>query len=256
MSLLSSQDLLSPTFSFSAALVEDEEEGFVFLETLTLPVLEKALIDVLFALPMGRGTFLPNPKQRFCLDLRKPSLKFLSSKAVRRVIGEFDLVVKTSLKNDLAIARRYHEEQHGSTWLNESLIALLDQLSTTKRDQVQLYSFSLVEKSSGRTTASSFGFRRGNVFEDFTACTLLRDKRSCGAVLNRVVGALLREAGIALWYWGYEVPYMNEYRKSQGAGEVSRQDFYRVLQAGDAAGQPRMLEPGDITLPGIQVRVV
>jgi hypothetical protein len=38
--------------------------------------------------------------------------------------------------------------------------------------------------------------------------TLIRDHRSCGAILSRLVGAILQRMGVHLWYWGYKVAYM------------------------------------------------
>jgi hypothetical protein len=246
MSLLTVGELLSPAFSTSR-LIEDGEEGFLIVEELTLSVFEKVLEDVLFALPMPRGgVFLPNPQRRFCLDLRSRSQNWFRNKKVRRHAGDFELSVKTSFKTELVAARLYHMENKGSTWLTDGLISLLDELSQTRRARVQLYCFALVEKTTGATAACSFGFLSGNIFEDFTASTLIKDYRSPGAILNRLVGSLLQSIGVDLWYWGYEVDYMNEYRKSCGAGEVSRRSFYAVLN--NAKGVASSL-PQHVALP-------
>ena len=37
----------------------------------------------------------------------------------------------------------------------------------------------------------AFGFTIGGVYQDYTMCTLMRDKRSCGSILTKVVGYIL-----------------------------------------------------------------
>jgi len=50
-----------------------------------------------------------------------------------------------------------------------------------------MYCFSLIEKASGKVAASTFGFCSGGVFEDYTMCTMMKDDRSCGSILNKLV---------------------------------------------------------------------
>ena len=76
----------------------------------------------------------------------------------------------------------------------------------------------------------AFGFTIGGVYQDYTMCTLMRDKRSCGSILTKVVGYILQEIGISIWYWGYKCEYMEEYCKHYGAKEIDRIEFYDIWQ--------------------------
>jgi len=56
-----------------------------------------------------------------------------------------------------------------------------------KYPNVHMYCFSLIEKASGQVAASTYGFSSGGIFEDYTMCTLIKDGRSCGSILNKLV---------------------------------------------------------------------
>ena len=112
---------------------------------------------------------------------------------------------------------------------------------------VRLYCFLLVERATSKVAASTFGFSRGGIFEDYTMCTLIRDHRSCGSILSKLVGCILQQLGFSLWYWGYEVEYMKEYISHYGGRQVSRPQFYDILEA--TKGFQR-LNFTDVVLPG------
>ena len=154
---------------------------------------------------------------------------------------------------------RYHVEREAGNWLTTDIIQLLDTLSTDMGSQsvadLRLCSFSLVEKSTGTVTAITFGFGHRGVFEDYTMCTLKKDKRSCGMILTKLVGYILQQLGYVLWYWGYEVEYMKSYSTHYGARHIDRLQFYEILAEAKASGF--LAKPfSEITMPmGVSIEL-
>jgi hypothetical protein len=242
--------------SFLNRIVSDDEEGFLIRGNhLSATLLRKALKEVLFVLPIRHGYYLPNPRHRFCLDLRK-DINWFRNRKLRRLLPHFYVSVKRSCRAELQMARAYHLDMDNGSWLSDELIDLLDSIAVTEGNDsdMQLFCFSLVEKSTERVAACTFGFASGGVFEDYTMCTLIKDDRSLGSVLNKLVGLMLQQAGISLWYWGYEVKYMKEYISHYGAGLMERREFYDVWKSQCST---RIRPFADLKLPdGLELRVL
>ena len=233
-------ELLDDNFTTDIGrLICDEGDAFLLdgSDQLTPQLLERMMRCMLFALPhifpWGPVIILPNPVSRFCLDLRVPRdippQNWFRNRKFHRHARDFTLVVKTDLRPDLCIAQAYHESMSGRTWITAHMIELLQDISRCRRDVVQCFSFSLVTKSSGETAAACLGFACGGVYQDYTMCTPLRDHRSCGSLLSRTVAAVLQQIGVSIWYWGYRMPYMQEYT-TYGAREFGRQEFNSLLR--------------------------
>ena len=255
-SALSLAELLDDGFANEdGRLVCDEADAFLTDEgdQLTPDLLERIMRLMLFALPheWHGQTFviMPNPINRFCIDLRtrseSPPMDWFRNRKLQKFAGDFTVVVDTDLRPHLAMAKAYHESRSGGTWMTQELMELLQIISRGARDVVQCFSFSLVEKSSGETAAACLGFASGGVYQDYTMCTPMRDHRSCGALLSRIVSAILQQIGISVWYWGYRMPYMQEY-SAYGAREFSRREFNDVLRQTQGA---RLLPFSTVTLP-------
>ncbi len=236
---LSLSELLDDAFTDDdGRLILDEGDAFLLegVEQLTPQLLERIMCCMLFALPhevpWGSVVVMPNPVSRYCIDLRvtpdRPPVNWFRSRKFQKYARDFTLVVKTDLRSDLQVAKSYHESRSGGTWITDELMQLL-QLVSGSRDVVQCFSFSLVTKSGGETAAVCLGFACGGVYQDYTMCTPLRDHRSCGSLLSRIVCAVLQQIGIDVWYWGYRMEYMEEYA-SYGARDFGRQEFNEVLR--------------------------
>ncbi len=229
-------------------VIEDDEEGLYLAAPLSEEALEKILIEMLFALPVqsDRFYFVPNPGMRFCLDLRKKDINWFRNRQMKKHLKDFDLVVTHNLEESLKIAKDYHVEFHDSTWLSDSFIKQLHQLSLKSANStssgnssgsskqatdknLRLYCFQLVEKSTNKVAAMTFGFASGGFYEDYTMCTLIRDDRSCGNILSKLVGFVLQQIGIAVWYWGYQVSYMTDYIDHYGGCNMPRKEFYKIF---------------------------
>jgi hypothetical protein len=236
-SALTLPELLDNEFtSDTGRLICDEGDAFLLdgSNQLTPQLLERMMRCMLFALPhhfpWGPVVILPNPVDRFCLDLRhRPPQNWFRNRKFQKHARDFILVVKTDLRSDLCMAKAYHESMSGGTWITSEMIELLQEISCSRRDVVQCFSFSLVTKSSGETAAACLGFACGGVYQDYTMCTPLRDHRSCGSLLSRMVGAILQQIGVNIWYWGYRMPYMQEYI-TYGGREFGRQEFNHLLR--------------------------
>jgi hypothetical protein len=102
-------DIMSDDF-IARMIIIAPEQGFYLLQHLNKDVLLKILADMLFALPVQQGmiTYLPNPHNRFCLDLRGSHINWFRSRKMRRVLSQFSLVIKRDLREDLLMASRYH----------------------------------------------------------------------------------------------------------------------------------------------------
>merc|ERR1712039_818134 len=129
---------------------------------------------------------------------------------LKRYGKEFELSCNTDFRAHLRLCGQYHEER-GGTWISEGLIDLLVQIHCHPGNDIQMYAFELWEKSTGQLVALSFGFGLGSFFHDFSMCCLVQDRRTCGAVLTKAIGAVLTECGFLDWYWGCKMPYMAEY---------------------------------------------
>lgn len=222
--------------SFLDVVLMDPGEGFCLFPPLTDEALHKILADMLFALPIESSRqlyFLPNPQQRFCLDLRNP-IKWFKSRSMRHHLKDFRVVIKQNFLEELTIAQQYHEQGHGSTWLTQEWNQRLNDFSMAMAQQpdspLQLYCFQLIEKRSGNIAAMTFGFRCGGFFEDYTMCTVQRDHRSCGKILTKIVGSILQQIGVTIWYWGYEVPYMRDFIDHYGGVMLGRRTFYALYR--------------------------
>lgn len=159
-------------------------------------------------------TQCPNPISRYCLDLTR-SQPWLRSKKVRRHKGDFRVTVNADYRQTFKHCEKIHLENHRSTWITPDLVSSLDRCRKEDSD-LKVYSIELWEKSSGKLAAAIMGLSMGDVFHDYTMATMMRDDRSPGAILTKVVGHLLTEAGYTLWYWGYKNPYMAEYDGQYG----------------------------------------
>jgi hypothetical protein len=155
-------------------LVTNQQDGVWYAGSLDPQVLESIFKRMLFALPTDRRlppptslplTYLPNPRQRYCLDLRQTTAdQWFKGRKMKKHGADFSLVVKTNFRDELLQAKSYHTTHHDGTWLTDSLIDAIQAVSTNKRDSVSCYAFVLVEKATGATAAACFGFARGRVY--------------------------------------------------------------------------------------------
>lgn len=89
----------------------------------------------------------------------------------------------------------------------------------------------------------------GSFFVDFTFCTLKRDERSVGNILNRAIGDVLCKSGYTHWYWGFALPYMREYDVYGGA-ETLREHFYDLFEQHQT---PPETTPADVIASGLAI---
>jgi len=172
---------------------------------------------------------LPNGLHRVCIDLRNP-INWFKNKKKSKKMREFKLFIKKNFKEELLEAASIHHEEKGMTWLSPDLIDQLCSISSQQQPhrKIELFCFQLVEKTSGKTAACTFGFGCGRAFHDYTMCTFQRDDRSCGTLLSKIVGRILQTMGYKLWYWGNLVEYMKQYAVHYGLCEIPRPEFYRI----------------------------
>jgi len=88
--------------------------------------------------------------------------------------------------------------------------------------------FELWDKTTMELVACSFGYQVGSILHDYTFLTLKHDKRSIGNILTRVVGDILLQCNMDLWYWGFPLEYMKEY-SHYIAKLISRTEFANVF---------------------------
>jgi len=205
--------------------------------------LERALSHGLFVLPGDHGPIVscPWPRRPYVLDLAAlPRHRWAQSKKLRRHAGTFWLTVNSDFRAHFRRCGEYHEGR-GGTWITEALTDQLWALHEQASSQVRVWSFELWDRATGALCAASFGLSIGCFFHDFSMCTLVKDHRSCGAVLSKCVGELLARCGMRLWYWGLKCPYMAEY-DNFGGRELDRNAYYSALRAAEA--QEPCFEPG------------
>lgn len=170
----------------------------------------------LFCLPHDTIVLIPNPISRFCFDLAKP-ISWNVGKKMKP--NEFSLHVFESaqkLREAIILCREYHGE---GGWLTDEFIRNIHLM----RDEMKFHVFELVEVRSRKIAAISIGYRYGNAFMDFTACTPIRDKRAAGKQLLMEESKWLASQGVELWYLGFQLPYMQTL--SDDALLLSRSEF-------------------------------
>jgi len=206
-------------------------------------MLRSLWLNACFTLPSPESpiTECPNPRSRYCLDLSRAS-PWLRGKKVRRHKDDFKLTVNGNYCETFTRCGALHREQGSGTWITEELVDALDRCRR-EGGKLKVYSIELWEKSTGSLAAAIMALSIGDIFHDYTMATMIRDKRSPGAILSKVVGHLLTECGYKLWYWGYKNPYMAEYDANYGGFLMdSRRDFWPRWKAALAC-----LSPCDLT---------
>lgn len=212
--------------------------------------LAELLMHGLFVLPSERSPIAscPFPRRPFVLQLGGGEVScphsgassgcagkrvhaWARSKKVRRHANSFWLTVNKDFEGSLLKCMKYHEEK-GGTWITDALIKQLWALHNAPSSRIRMWAFELWDRVTGELASASFGLSIGAFFHDFSMCTLIKDDRSCGAVITKVVGHILEQCGVRLWYWGLKCTYMKEY-DSFGFEEVTREFYYRGLRAAE-----------------------
>eukprot|EP00930_Biecheleria_cincta_P047349 TRINITY_DN32802_c0_g1_i1.p1 TRINITY_DN32802_c0_g1~~TRINITY_DN32802_c0_g1_i1.p1 ORF type:complete len:412 (-),score=61.28 TRINITY_DN32802_c0_g1_i1:58-1269(-) len=184
-------------------------------------------LNACFTLPSPESpiTQCPNPVSRYCLDLTK-NQPWLRSKKVRRFKKDFRLTVNSSYRETFMQCECTHTDDGKGTWITPQLVDCLDRCRR-EGGELRVYSIELWEKSSGKLAAAIMALSVGDIFHDYTMATMIRDSRSAGSILTKVVGHLLTEAGFTLWYWGFKNPYMAEYDGQYGGTTLdNRSEFW------------------------------
>lgn len=179
--------------------------------------------------PASPITQCPNPCSRYCLDLTR-GCPWLRCKKLRRHKADFTLTVNRDYKGTFAHCGRLHKEQGRGEWITPKLVEALD-TCRLEAGEIKVYAVELWEKRSGKLAAAIMSFSVGDIFHDYSTATMLRDKRSPGAILTKVLGHLLTECGYTLWYWGFKNPYMAEYDERYGGLTLENRAFWPRWQA-------------------------
>ncbi|CAJ1340489.1 unnamed protein product [Effrenium voratum] len=227
-------------------------EDMVWTFSPSFDVLRSLWLNACFTLPSRHSPIAqcPNPIRRYCLDLTKRQ-PWLRNKKVRRHKSDFRLTVNANFRATFQQCERTHREAGRGSWITPDLIEGLDRCR--KEDgELKVYSIELWEKSTGQLAAAIMALSVGDIFHDYTTATMLRDGRSPGAILTKVVGHLLTEAGYTLWYWGFKNPYMGEYDGQYGGLELRNDlDFWpRWRQAREMSCLPGNVDLAKRVPPG------
>eukprot|EP00658_Telonema_sp_P-2_P016182 TRINITY_DN1626_c0_g1_i1.p1 TRINITY_DN1626_c0_g1~~TRINITY_DN1626_c0_g1_i1.p1 ORF type:complete len:295 (+),score=52.73 TRINITY_DN1626_c0_g1_i1:200-1084(+) len=168
----------------------------------------------------GECVFLPKLHQRRCLLLWPELHK--SKNAVRRSKG-YSVTVDQSF--DVVWAACL--EQHGKTWLHDSLRRALRAIWETEGgiQGVQMHTFELWD-TKGQLVAGELGASSGGVYTSFTGFSS-RDHKSAGSIQMICTAELLERAGYEFWDLGMEY----EYKVELGARVVERAEFLSGLRA-------------------------
>jgi Leu/Phe-tRNA-protein transferase len=196
-----------------------------------------------FTLPNTHNPIVscPNPVSRYCLDL-KQDIPWLRSKKVKRHKKDFSLSVNADYAGTFVACEHNHSENNRGRWITPELVTAMDRCR--KEDgEVKMYSIELWEKETGKLAAAIMALSVGDVFHDYTTAAMIRDSRSAGAILTKVVGHLLHECGFTLWYWGFKNPYMAEYDQRYGGVLLDNKTQFwpkwrQALSGVSADGQP------------------
>eukprot|EP00929_Paragymnodinium_shiwhaense_P048049 TRINITY_DN24353_c0_g1_i3.p1 TRINITY_DN24353_c0_g1~~TRINITY_DN24353_c0_g1_i3.p1 ORF type:complete len:395 (-),score=51.72 TRINITY_DN24353_c0_g1_i3:373-1557(-) len=188
-------------------------------------------LNACFTLPNSGSPLVqcPNPVNRYCLDLTRDA-PWLRSKKVKRHKNDFRLTVNSDYARTFKACEHTHRINGKGSWITPELVDALDRCRRQRSD-IKVYAVELWEKSTGKLAAAIMSFSVGNIFHDYSTVTMLKDNRSAGAILTKVVGHLLKELGYTLWYWGFKNDYMAEYDERYGGMHISNKDFWQRWQA-------------------------
>ena len=193
----------------------------------------------LFALPHGDVVLIPNPTRKFVFDLRRP-LAWNVGRRMRRSADEFQFNVvsreslgasyELKLTELIRLCGDWHTRngKTHSTWIDERFLQAISAISENG-SEIDFHAFTLTETKTNRIAAVSIGYMYAHAFMDFTACTLLRDQRSAGKQLLVHQSDFLVSRGVALWYLGFKLPYMDSL--SSAGAELSRSDFQSLWRS-------------------------
>lgn len=210
--------------SFINAIIENSPEEYFFTYDRSVEFWHTLLSLGLFVLDGPEYVLIPNPKQRFCFDLFQKPIKWRVN--IKWMI-DFDFHAipddTEELRASLCLCRDIHSRRSGSSsWITQLFIDNICSMVNQYKD-LQFIVFKVVEKRSGQTAAVSIGYRYKNSFMDFTACTVIRDKRSAGKLVMVAEAQYLQDHSISLWYLGFKLPYMDSL--SRDSLSLQRRDF-------------------------------
>ena len=217
-------------------------DDWLFTATWNIQFMEALLAHGLFTIPDQPGIvnthiMLPNPVQRYCLDLTKTAPNerrhYHKSKEMRPSKRKrYRLSVNSDFKGALKLLMDYHNKKDG-TWMTEALIDCFHTMNQDVNSIVKHWAFELwslkkdqkKEDHEWQLVAITAGMSVGCCFHDYSMATLVRDKRNLGHVLTKTVADLLKTCGFKIWYWGYKTGYMQQY-DHYGGRLFNRRDFW------------------------------
>jgi hypothetical protein len=128
----------------------------------------------LFTLPEAGSPMVGviNPENRYCIDLTR-NVRWDKSKKLRRKKGEFSMSINRDFARSIELARKYHLEFHGSTWMTDTLIATLVRMTDDAACAVKSAAFELWDVpdlgEAPRLCAVVLGFGCGSAWHDVRA---------------------------------------------------------------------------------------
>jgi len=170
----------------------------------------------------------PNPRDRYCLKLQAGQ-RWLKNKRVRRHKSDFFLTINKQFSETFQACAEYHAGTSGGTWITPDLILAMDRCRQEASDELRIWCIELWEKASGRLAACIMSLSVGCIFHDYTTATFVRDERSAGSLLARVLGLLLERSGYTLWYWGFKNSYMSEF-DAYGGAMIPNREFWNLWE--------------------------
>eukprot|EP00392_Amoebophrya_sp_AT5.2_P008426 g8447.t1 len=207
--------------------------------------------------------FVINPEKRFCIVLDKNAECWRKCKQVRRYAGDIRVTVNADFNGSLKALQQYHSRQQKDsgedpaaqkdtkpavkppppTWLNEDILELLETMhgeANERNSPVEQCIFEFWARRDGKDhkaageeqkqgpfdqlVAVCAGFAVNRAYHDYSMATLVKDKRSFGAIATKTVGHILQATGFRLWYWGCKIGYMETYEK-YGGRDLDRKEF-------------------------------
>jgi hypothetical protein len=91
--------------------------------------------------------------------------------------------------------------------------------------RINYYVFELWDATTDALLACTLGFQVGRAFHDCSMATFVRSRAQYGHLLSHAVADIMQRAGVELWYWGLELPYMTQYRRTANAFDLKTHEF-------------------------------
>ena len=183
---------------------------------------------------------------------------WLAAKKVRRFLTKikdnkqkaYKILVNEDIAETYDRIRAHHIKEDNGEWMNDTLKSYFlklrecnksEDIAGERKTDVRIYAIELWEYDIIEDAANSKNYKKSrplaailslsshNVFHDVSMATYVKDDRSYGMILTKIVGHVLQNVcGFHLWYWGFKNKYMDSFDSKYLTVHIPRSEFFFI----------------------------